>query len=134
MVELVVGPKGSGKTGRLVEELNALATENKNVVCIQPGKRLDKSVKFNIRLVDISEYPVNNYESLLGFVAGICSKDYDLDALYIDSIHRVAHTEDHVALLDFLKKLESFVKFKVVITLSVEEGALCHNFDAFVRK
>lgn len=134
MVELIVGPKGSGKTGRLVEELNALASENKNVVCIQPGKRLDKSVKYNIRLVDISEYPVNNYETLLGFVAGICSKDYDLDALYIDSIHRVAKTDDHEALLDFLNKIQSFAKFKVVITLSEDASCLCERFEPFLRK
>lgn len=133
MVQLIVGPKGSGKTGRLVDELNRLASENKNVVCIQPGKRLDKSVKYNIRLVDIAEYPVNNYETLLGFVAGVCSKDYDIDALYIDSIHRVAHTEDKKALYDFLMKLQGFVKFDVVITLSEEREALGEEFASFLR-
>lgn len=136
MVQLIVGPKGSGKTGKLVDELNQLASENKNVVCIQSGKRLDESVKYSIRLINSNDYPVNDFPQLLGFVAGICAKDYDLDALYIDSIHRVSKSNCKESLLVFLENIETFTKDKlnVVMTLSIDPSELDERFDRFVRK
>lgn len=41
MVKLIVGLKGSGKTKTLVDDLNSMARNEKNVVCIEQGHRLD---------------------------------------------------------------------------------------------
>lgn len=135
MVKLIVGRKGSGKTKRMVDELNHLAEEGKNVVCIEPERRLDRSVKYTVRLVDISEYPVTSYESLLGFVAGISSKDYDLDELYIDSIYKISGTEDLDELGAFLGKLDLFVKdkkFNANIMLSENPDILPESVKKFL--
>lgn len=109
MVQLIVGTKGSGKTKRMVDELNQLAQEGKNVVCIEHERRLGHSIKYTVRLIDSSEYPIHGYAELLGFLAGLCAKDYDIDAIYIDSIQKITGTQDKEALAQFLDQLEPFV-------------------------
>lgn len=137
MLELIVGPRGSGKTGRLVDELNTLVAQGKSVVCIESGKRLDSNLTYKVRLVDISNYPVKTLPQLLSFIAGICSKDYDLEYLYIDSIHRISEKICKECLLSFLQELELFAQnrnLNVVMTMSAEPAELDACFDKYLRK
>ncbi|MEA4888884.1 MAG: hypothetical protein VB070_05415 [Clostridiaceae bacterium] len=124
MIKIIVGSKGSGKTARLVDDLNMQAVSDaSNVVCIEAGRRLDRMVKYKIRLVDISEYPVKGYRELLSFIAGISAKDYDLTHVYIDSIFKVANDSDIAGLETFLNDLNAFSEkdnFSVMIMLSAE--------------
>ena len=128
MIKVIVGSKGSGKTARLVDDLNTQATsEADNVVCIEVGRRLDRMVKYNIRLIDITEYPVKGYNELLSFIAGISAKDYDLTHVYIDSIGKITGDTDLNNLEAFLGLLEAFAErnsFNVMIILSAELESL----------
>lgn len=128
MINLIIGKKGSGKTSRMVDDLNDHAVDNaQNVVCIERGRRLDRNVKYQIRLIDISEYPVTGYENLLSFIAGISAKDYDITHLYIDSINKVAQSDSFAELEVFCEKLSAFLqehRFTVNILLSAERGDL----------
>ena len=108
MIRVIVGNKGSGKTARLVDELNEHAAQDSNVVCIEYGRRLDSSVNYKIRLVDIMDYPTKGYRELLSFISGMYAKDYDLDHIYVDSIFKVAGNTDLDALAVFLAELEIF--------------------------
>jgi hypothetical protein len=128
MIKVIVGSKGSGKTAQLVDDLNMQAnSEGTNVVCIETGRRLDRMVKYKIRLVDISEYPVKGFPQLLSFIAGISAKDYDLTHVYIDSIGKIAGDPDLANLENFLAELEVFAEknnFNVMIILSAEPETL----------
>lgn len=122
MIKVIVGEKGCGKTAQLVDDLNAQAnSEGTNVVCIEVGQRLDRMVKYKIRLIDITEYPVTGYNELLSFIAGISAKDYDLTHVYIDSIGKITGDHDLANLDQFLVKLAEFSDkncFSVMIMLS----------------
>ena len=135
MVKVIVGRKGSGKTARLVDDLNVQAnSDTANVVCIEAGRRLDRLVKYKIRLVDITEYPVSGYRELLSFIAGISAKDYDLTHVYIDSIFKVAGDADYGHLASFLKDLEEFTRkdhFHVMIILSAEPEDLPEEINRY---
>jgi hypothetical protein len=124
MIKVIVGGKGSGKTARLVDDLNMQAmNESTNVVCIEAGRRLDRLVKYKIRLVDVTEYPVEGYQELLSFIAGISAKDYDLTHVYIDSIRKVSGDPDLAHLDRFLSQLDAFANknnFSVMIILSAD--------------
>ena len=128
MIKVIVGSKGSGKTARLVDDLNAQAmSDAANVVCIEAGQRLDRLVKYQIRLTDITEYPVHGYRELLSFIAGISAKDYDITHLYIDSIYKVAGDDNPENLAAFLKDLDAFAQkdnFHVMIILSADPDEL----------
>ena len=135
MIKVIVGSKGSGKTARLVDDLNAQAnSETANVVCIEYGRRLDQMVKYKIRLVDIKEYPVKGYDQLLGFIAGIRAKDYDVTHIYIDSILKVSGDQDLTHLEEFLKDLDSFTEkegFSIMIIISAEQANLPEGIQRF---
>lgn len=106
MVKLIVGGKGSGKSRTLVEDLNGQAENpENNIICILRGDRLDKYVKFRVRMIDINEYPVNNSDELLAFIAGLNARDYDITHIYIDSIAKVVRSEDQEELIRFLAAL-----------------------------
>ncbi len=110
MIRVIAGAKGTGKTAQLVDDINEQAIqENNNIVCIQSGNRLDRLLKYRIRLIDINEYPCVGYDQLLSFIAGIHAKDYDLTHIYIDSIFKIAKDEDIDKFDAFLQKLDAFL-------------------------
>ena len=118
MIKIIAGEKGTGKTARLVEDINNVATTDTNVVCIESGNRLDQLIKYSVRLVNIKEYPVKGYDQLLAFIGGICSKDYDLTHIYIDSIYKVAGDDSVANLEAFMNSLDQFTK-DTPITISI---------------
>ncbi|MBO4460423.1 MAG: hypothetical protein J5778_07190 [Clostridiales bacterium] len=136
MVKIIAGAKGSGKTARLVDEINQVAMTDSNVVCVERGNRLDQLLKHSVRLINVKEYPVAGFDQLLAFIGGICSKDYDLTHIYIDSIAKVACNEDIEALTQFIKNLDGFLKDSaitatLVLSLSVDE--LPEDIKGFVE-
>ncbi|MCR4688764.1 MAG: hypothetical protein K5745_04330 [Saccharofermentans sp.] len=110
MIKLIAGPKGTGKTAKLVDDINEVALTDSNVVCIERGRRLDQLLKPNVRLINVEEYPVKGFDQVLAFICGICSKDYDLTHIYIDAICKVADDYDYENLGSFLAKLDEFFK------------------------
>ena len=55
MIKIIAGEKGSGKTAKLVDEINTVARQDNNIVCIERGSRLDQLLKPNVRLVNMKE-------------------------------------------------------------------------------
>ncbi len=126
MIKVIVGLKGTGKTARLVDEMNLEAMDPKrSVVCIVRGKRLDTQIKPRIRLIDMDDYPTEGYDPFLSFLAGVCSQDYDLTDIYVDSIKKVTKVDDIAQFDDFLRKLEPFsesqnVRFTFILSADPE--------------
>ncbi len=120
MVQLIVGEKGKGKTKHLLDKVN---TEIKNV----EGSivYLDKSPKHmyelnnKVRLIDVSEYMIDDTDEFIGFICGIISQDHDLQQMYFDSFLKIAKLEDKdmTAAIEKLEKISE--KFGVDFTLSV---------------
>lgn len=135
MIKVIVGLKGSGKTARLVDDMNLEAIDaKKSVVCIVRGNRLETQIKPQIRLIDVDEYPTEGYQEFTSFLAGICSKDYDLTDIYVDSIEKVTKTDDVGQFSDFLQHLEPFAKKQNVnftFILSADPNALPAGISRF---
>ncbi|MCR4670645.1 MAG: hypothetical protein K5643_05580 [Saccharofermentans sp.] len=137
MVKIIAGAKGSGKTARLVDEINQVALTDSNVVCIERGNRLDQLLKHSVRLINVKEYPVEGFDQLLAFVGGICSKDYDLTHIYIDSIAKVAKNDSIEDLSAFLGKLDAFLKDSAItatLVLSSSTEELPDDIKAFIEE
>ena len=59
MVNIMMGPEGSGKTKQLIGALNqAVQRESGSIVCIEKGDTLRFDVDHKGRLIDIKEYAV----------------------------------------------------------------------------
>lgn len=90
MVKLIVGGTGTGKTKTIIELVNAAVKEEKgSVVCIAKGDKLKFDISYDARLVNISDYMVEGYKGLLGFVSGIHAGNYDITKIYIDSLYKL---------------------------------------------
>lgn len=135
MIKIVIGPKGSGKTSRMVDQLNNMATDQHlNVACIERGRRLDHALKPQIRLIDVSEYPVASFRELLSFIAGIAAKDYDMNELFIDSIFKVAQSDSIEELTVFASELDKFStahEFNATLLLSADINDLPSDLAKF---
>ncbi len=135
MIKIIAGEKGSGKTAMLVEDINTVARQDNNIVCIERGNRLDQLLKRNVRRVNMKQYPVEGFDQLLAFIGGICSKDYDLTHIYIDSIFKVANETSMDALEGFITKLDAFLKdtpVTAMIILSSKIDDLPESVKAYV--
>ncbi|MCX8129003.1 MAG: hypothetical protein N3I35_02760 [Clostridia bacterium] len=87
MVKVVFGRKGMGKTKILVEEANKLAVESSgDIVFIDDSSHLMYDLKHEVRFINVSEFPLVGSDGFLGFVCGIISEDYDIDAIFIDGL------------------------------------------------
>ncbi|MBQ3692793.1 MAG: hypothetical protein II931_05690 [Clostridia bacterium] len=120
MVTLLIGKKGSGKTKRLIEEANAAVESSKgSVVVIEKGAKLTYNLTPNARLVDTDAYAVKGYDTLYGFLSGICAGNYDITDIFVDSTFKIAG-DDKEALAAFVKKLNALAEeAKTAITLLI---------------
>lgn len=126
MIQLIVGEKGKGKTKHLLDKVNvAVSTATGNVVYLDKSSKHMYELKNSIRLIDESEYPINNTDEFVGFVCGIVSQDHDLEELYFDSFKNVAFIKDTAQIAEVLTKLEKISEqFKVKFTISISiDGA-----------
>ena len=126
MVRVIMGAKGSGKTKQMVELIN-YAAENEigSVVCLELGRKMMFDISRNVRLVEGSEYPFENYDFLKGFVCGLYASNYDLTHVFIDSLCKIVPSEpDSAEVEEFLAWLDKFseqnnVKFTITISADV---------------
>lgn len=135
MIKIISGEKGTGKTARLVDDINQVASTDSNVVCIEKGNRLDQLLKYSVRLINITEYPVKGYDQLLAFIGGICSKDYDLTHIYVDAIKKVSSSDSMDELGDFLAKLDTFLAaspITVTINLTANVDTLPDSIKKYI--
>ena len=128
MIKVIMGPKGTGKTQKVVSIVNsAVETEKGSVVCIEHGKRLTYDVNYKVRLIDITHYPVSGYESLAGFISGLYAGNYDTTHVVIDSLYKIAGDSDAEHAEKFLDWLEKFreengVQFTVLISAPSDDA------------
>ena len=89
MINVIMGLKGSGKTKKLIDSINAAVAEaNGNVVCIEYGKKLTYDVNYRVRLVDSKEYGIASLEMLKGFLSGLHAGNFDITHVYIDNLYK----------------------------------------------
>lgn len=123
MLKVVLGPKGTGKTQRVIDMVNtAISEEMGSVVCIELGKRLTYDIGHQARLIDVTDYPMDGYSMLRGFIAGLSAANYDISHIFIDSLYKVSGNKDAAETSAFLEWVDGFSTgkgFKVTVMISV---------------
>ena len=90
MVKLIAGKKGSGKTKILIEAIHAAEKQSKgNVVAIQYGSSLNIDIYHKIRLINIEDYKIQDYDDMYGFIAGMLASNYDITDIFVDGTLRI---------------------------------------------
>ena len=89
MIHLIMGLKGSGKTKKMRDSIDAaLASASGDVVCIEYGKALTYELNYRVRLVDSKEYGIKNSDMLKGFLSGLHAGNFDITNVYIDNLYK----------------------------------------------
>ncbi len=132
MVNLLTGPKGSGKTQQMIELANEkVKTSNGNVVLIKKSHRDTYSLDFNVRAICMADYDnISTLEEFVGFLYGMVAGNHDIETVFIDGVLKQADININ-SLPDFLEKLsklstENNIDF--VISISIDKDQIT-NID-----
>lgn len=126
MVRVIMGVKGTGKTKQMIELINsAVHSENGNVVCIERGPKLTYDIHYKIRLVEASQYDMDSFDFLKGFISGMYAGNYDITHVFIDSLTKIVRSEatDHSVeeFLDWLNGFSDKNNIKFTVTISADK-------------
>ena len=121
MIHVIMGLKGSGKTKKLIDGINAaVASASGDVVCIEYGKKLTYDVTYKVRLVDSKEYGISSPEMLKGFLCGLHAGNFDITNVFIDNLYKTIGA-DKAAGEDFIVWCAKFAadnNMEITITIS----------------
>jgi energy-coupling factor transporter ATP-binding protein EcfA2 len=134
MVKLLIGHKGSGKTGQMVQLANdSIETSNGNIIFINKNQRLMYELKHAIRVICMEDYEdITNIDEYIGFIYGIISSNYDIETIFIDSIMKHADVSlgDLPEFIDRLKSIADRYNLEFVVSVSAEkEEMIGVDFD-----
>jgi hypothetical protein len=96
---------------------------------------LDKSTKHmyelnnKVRLIDVSQYMIENSSEFIGFVCGILSQDHDLQQMYFDSFLKISalDVQDISAVVEKLSKVSEAFGVDFILSVSMDESELPEN-------
>ena len=127
MVQLIVGVKGAGKTKKMLDHVHdSIKNVDGNIVYLDKSSQNMHELHNKVRLINVSEYPIQNTDQFLGFVCGICSQDYDLQEIYLDGFLKISGLEgkDISDALNQLNKISEQFKVNMILSVSMNEEDL----------
>ena len=127
MVQLIVGKKGKGKTKQLLDKVNSeIQKITGNIVYLDKSTKHMYELNNKVRLIDVSQYMIENSDQFLGFISGIISQDHDLQQMYFDSFLKIACLEgqDVTATVEKLEKLSESFGVDFILSVSMNESKL----------
>lgn len=127
MIQLIIGKKGSGKTKKLIDLVNAATEASKgNVVCVEKGDTLTFNITHRARLIDAESYGICGYGELYALLCGIQSANHDVTDIFVDATLRLG-SRDYDELAAFLDRLSAVAEdsnTKFTFTVSCDEADL----------
>lgn len=135
MIKLIAGKKGTGKTKLLIDAIHEAEQSSKgNVVAVQVGSSLNIDIYHKVRLVNIEDYKVTNYDEMAGFVAGILASDYDCTDIFVDGVLKICGRdfEKIGAMFDKIAAV-SGENTQITFTISAEVADLTENIKKYLK-
>ncbi len=135
MIQIVAGKKGVGKTKCILDKANAAISETDGtIVYLDKSSQHMYELNSRVRLINITDYPVNSYDAFLGFIAGIISQDFDLTEVYFDSFLKISKADETKLdeVLDTLKKLSDEHDITFILSISVDAAEIPENAKQYI--
>ena len=136
MIKLITGKKGTGKTKILIDMINdAIKASNGDLVCIEKGANVRRSISFKVRWCDVDEFAIEGFDAFYGYVAGMIAGNYDIQSVYVDGIFKIGG-RDYDAFGKLLEKLDTLTNknnITVVFTVSADESELPESVTQFIK-
>lgn len=125
MIKVIIGTKGTGKTKRLIEMVNAAAkTDNGHVVCLEYGDGLKYDISSQVRLINTKDYNISGYEAFGGFIKGLFASNYDISTLFVDGALKITgdDLEKFAAVLADVDKIAGDATIVVLVSASADSA------------
>ena len=119
MIKVIMGLKGSGKTKKLLDGINAAVAEaHGDVVCIEYGKHLTYDVSYKVRLVDSKEYGIKSPEMLKGFNSGLAAGNFDITHVFNDNLYKTIGNAAGEEFVAWAAKFAADNNMEITMTIS----------------
>ena len=101
---------------------------------------LDKSSKHmfelnnRVRLINVSDFAIENTDEFIGFICGIISQDHDLEQMYFDSFLKIAHLEgqDITAAIKRIQKIGDMFGVSFIISIAMDKEEVPAEFEELI--
>lgn len=124
MIECVIGPKGSGKTKKMIDMANdELQVTKGNVLFVNDRDHYRTTVDRQIRFINTDDFQIKGVEELYGFLCGLMASNYDITAIFVDNVLRIIKADgpdSSLKLLEKLNKLNVAHTIKFVLSISTD--------------
>ena len=128
MVNLLTGPKGSGRTQQMIELANQKVKEcDGNVIFIKNSHNDTYSLSFDIRAICMADYPsIRNVDDYTGFIYGMLSANSDIQVIFIDGILKQSdiNVENVARLVDRFSNISEKHGVDFYMSISADKAAL----------
>lgn len=121
MIHVIMGLKGTGKTKKMIDGINAAVAEaHGDVVCVEYGRKLTYDVSYKVRLVDSKEYGITSSEMLKGLLSGLHAGNFDITHVFIDNLYKTIGSDLAVAeeFVSWCARFASDNNMEITITIS----------------
>lgn len=135
MIKLITGKKGTGKTKILIDNINeAVKSTNGNLVCIEKGDNIRRSISFRVRWCDTESFAIEGADAFYGFVAGMLAGNYDIKDVFVDGILKIVG-RDYDILGTLFEKLDKLTgeEATIVFTVSADASELPESVKQFIK-
>lgn len=124
MIEIIAGEKGKGKTKELLSRVNtSITSASGNIVYLDKSQKHMYELHNRVRLINVTDYPIDNCDEFMGFICGIVSQDNDLEEMYLDSFLTIANLETDEEICHAIQKLDIISeKYNVKFILCVSRN------------
>ncbi len=127
MINIVYGPKGTGKTKQLIEQANTAAdTAKGHTVFITDTKRYMFDLTREVRFIDLTEFNIAGEEAFCGFIKGVIAANRDNEYLFIDGASRITGKalSEMAAFFYMLEKVSADTGVNITIACSAKREEL----------
>ena len=103
-----------------------------NIVCIEKAMQATHNINAAVRLIDVDEYKIADYDMFYGFFAGVLAGNYDIEQVYVDGLLKIGE-KNVEALGNLLDKIDAISADKlIVVTVSASEEELTDNVKKYL--
>ena len=88
-----------------------------------------------IRLINVSDFRIDNTDQFIGFISGIISQDHDLVQMYFDSFIKIAKLEgkDITDTIKRIQKISDTFKVDFFLSISIDEADVPDEFKELIE-